>query len=400
MTAAENSRTGISASRGPLAGVRVVELCWVWAGPLCGQLLGDLGAQVIKVEWYKKFDIYRTRGVERLKGTVPERSRREMSHSFHSLNRNKLGVALDFKNAEHRKALLEIIATADLVIENFSHGTLERNGLGYRQMAEVNEKIVLLSLSGFGEASRLASMRAYGLVLSGLSGVEEAIRDPDTQEFVGSPTFVISDPNAAVYGILAAVNALYDARMTGSGLHVTVSQLEAAGHLLVESDGKLAALAEELGLEFEPAPSSVEVLRTADDHYIAVASRDSSEAASGLQNALAEMSRVEASQFLRDQGYSAVPVVSETTPTGVGATRPDTLIPSEHPETGYEELVAAPWWIDGARPALRKPAPILGESNRYVLGTIAQMSTGFIDGISEADAHEEASSRSTRTSDG
>ena len=74
----------------PLQGVRVLELCWVWSGPLLGQLLADLGAEVIKVEWYKRFDLYRTRGVERLTGQVPEKLRREMSQSFHGLNRNKI----------------------------------------------------------------------------------------------------------------------------------------------------------------------------------------------------------------------------------------------------------------------------------------------------------------------
>ncbi|MBT4353113.1 MAG: CoA transferase, partial [Rhodospirillaceae bacterium] len=115
----------------PLAGVRVIELCWVWSGPLLGQFLADLGAEVIKVEWFKRYDLYRTRGVERMAGKFPEFIRREMSHSFHGLNRNKVGLALDLKDKKHTEGLLDLVAQSDLVIENFTSGTLDRLGLSY-----------------------------------------------------------------------------------------------------------------------------------------------------------------------------------------------------------------------------------------------------------------------------
>lgn len=359
---------------GLLHGLRVIELCWVWAGPLSGQLFGDLGAQVIKVEWYDRFDIYRLRGVERLKGKVPEEERREMSHSFHSLNRNKHGITLNIKDPEHRKALLEVVKESDLIIENFTQGTLERNGLGFESLREVNEELVVLSLSGFGASSRLSAMRAYGLILSGLSGVEHEIRDPDSKEFLGSPTFVISDPNAAVYGLLAGVNACYDARRSGKGRHITVSQLEAAGHLLDASDERLAELAEELGVKFAVATTPTETLRTADGFVVAGAVQQEGEEVAFVDDEsrrrIRELSSEAAIELLAERELHAVAVVSDTAETGAGATVAGTLIPSEHPATGYEEIVAAPWWVDGARPALRKPAPILGESNRFVLERI------------------------------
>jgi crotonobetainyl-CoA:carnitine CoA-transferase CaiB-like acyl-CoA transferase len=147
----------------PLRGIRVLELCWVWSGPLLGQLLADLGAEVIKIEWFKRFDLYRTRGVERLAGKYPEEVRREMSQSFHGLNRNKIGVTLDLKDEDHRQSMLDLTKQSDMVIENFTVGTLERLGIGFETLAAANPKIVLLSLAGFGSTSTLADMRAYGL---------------------------------------------------------------------------------------------------------------------------------------------------------------------------------------------------------------------------------------------
>ena len=92
-------------------------------------------------------------------------------------------------------------------------------------------------------------MRAYGLVLSALSGMEASISDPQSGEFVGSPTFVASDPNAAAYGLFAAISAIIEARKTGLGSHVELSQLEAVAHVAVAKDAELKKLAVSLGLE-------------------------------------------------------------------------------------------------------------------------------------------------------
>ena len=94
-----------------------------------GQHLADLGAEVVKVEWYKRFDLYRTRGVERLRGSLPETIRRESSYSFQSLNRNKLGFAADLKHEEGLQLVKDLITESDVLLENFTVGTLDRLGL-------------------------------------------------------------------------------------------------------------------------------------------------------------------------------------------------------------------------------------------------------------------------------
>lgn len=356
----------------PLAGVRVIELCWVWSGPLLGQYLADLGAEVIKVEWFKRYDLYRTRGVERIAGKYPESIRREMSQSFHGLNRNKIGVTLDLKLPEHRQGLLDLVRQSDLVIENFTSGTLDRLGLDFETLRKANPKVVLLSLAGFGSTSSLADMRAYGLVLSALSGLEANIVDPESGEFIGSPTFVASDPNAASYGLTAAIAAILEARRTGKGVHVEISQLEAIAHVATSKDAELIELAESLGLSASFGEDKSSVLRTSDDNYLCVGWPADMAATELEEHALrvGRSSLDEARQRLDAAGAESVRVIEKPAEMGAGASLEGTLIQTIHPVTGPEAIVAAPWWIDGQRAPLRKTAPTLGEGNDYVLGSL------------------------------
>lgn len=356
----------------PLSGVRVIELCWVWSGPLLGQYLADLGAEVIKVEWFKRYDLYRTRGVERMAGKYPEFIRREMSQSFHGLNRNKIGVTLDLKVEKHRDALLDLARDTDLVIENFTSGTLERLGIGFDALSKSNPGIALLSLSGFGTSSRLADMRAYGLVLSALSGLEANIVDPDTAEFVGTPTFVASDPNAATYGLFAAIAAILEAKQTGKGAHIELSQLEAIAHAATDNDRELMDVAASLGLSTEFESSKSSVLRTNDQNHICVA-WPTAMPASDVETMTAQAQQLSCShaqEFFGEAGVKCVRVIEQPAEVGAGAAKEGTLISTIHPTTGPEKIVAAPWWIDGHRAPLRKTAPTLGEGNDYVLGTL------------------------------
>ena len=348
----------------------MIELCWVWSGPLLGQFLADLGAEVIKVEWFKRYDLYRTRGVERMAGKYPEFIRREMSHSFHGLNRNKVGVAMDLKEDKHKKALLDLVSQSDLVIENFTAGTLDRLSLSYEAMSRVNPAIVLLSLSGFGNTSRLGQMRAYGLVLSALSGFEAGIKDPLTSDFVGSPTFVASDPNAATYGLFTAITSILESQSSGKGAHVEFSQLEAMAHAAADKDNELRKLASELGLDTSFMNSSSSILKCQDGNYLCVAWPIESVNIDkeSISKKILGLRLKDAQTFLDRESLHYVKVIEKPTEVGAGSAHKGTLIPTIHPVTGPEEIVAAPWWIEGQRAPLRKSAPMLGEGNDYVLG--------------------------------
>jgi crotonobetainyl-CoA:carnitine CoA-transferase CaiB-like acyl-CoA transferase len=356
----------------PLAGIRVIELCWVWSGPFLGQLLADLGAEVVKVEWYKRYDLYRTRGVERLAGKFHETIRREMSQSFHGLNRNKIGTTLDLKVESHKLAFLELAQKSDLVIENFTSGTLDRLGVGYSKMHKLNPAIVLLSLAGFGSTSKLAKMRAYGLVLSSLSGMEAQIVDSNEGEFLGSPTFVSSDPNAATYGLLAAIAAIMQARRTGKGTYIELSQLEAAAHVAADDDCSLIETALRLGLSPSLPHNDVSIIMTKDNRYICAMWPDKMETymSKELATTASEMAVENAISFLAAKGVKSTKILEKPSEFGTGSAAKGTLIPTLHPITGPEQIVAAPWWIDGHRAPLRKTAPTLGEGNSYVLGKL------------------------------
>ncbi|WP_336965290.1 CoA transferase [Sphingobium aquiterrae] len=356
----------------PLRGVRVIELCWVWSGPLLGQLLADLGAEVIKIEWYKRFDLYRTRGVERLAGRYPEEVRREMSQSFHGLNRNKVGVTLDLKDDDHRASMLELVKLSDIVIENFTVGTLERLGIGFPALAAANPRIVLLSLAGFGSESMLADMRAYGLALSSLSGLEARVVDSRDGSFLGSPTFVSSDPNAASYGLLTAIAAILDARRSGQGAHVEISQLEAAAHIGADDDDSLVALAKDLGLDPTLPASSTSIVPTGDGQHLCIdwEKAMAADMFDGLARKAGALNATDALSAFEAAGARGVRVIEKPAEFGAGAANESTLLPTIHPVSGAENIVAAPWWMDGHRPPLRKTAPTLGEGNAYVLGKL------------------------------
>lgn len=307
----------------PLAGLRVIELAWIWSGPMVGQMLADLGAEVIKVEAPNRFDLYRTRGLEALRGRMDEATRIDSSLYFHSLNRNKRGLSLDLKSGDGRRTLLELAAGAHLLVENFTVGTLERLGLGTDRLAEANPALTRLSMSGPGRGSAVEQLRSYGLVLSALAGAESHITSDG--EFVGSPTFSISDPNAAIFAALAALAAALRADETGEGAAIDLSQIEAAATLAGTS-----ALAD----------TTVTVQQG--DRYVTTD-------ASGAQATVLHLEETDAApEFAACSGWLA----------------------ATHPVTGDEQLVAAPWRVNGARPRLRRNAPSIGGDDAYVLDTI------------------------------
>jgi crotonobetainyl-CoA:carnitine CoA-transferase CaiB-like acyl-CoA transferase len=304
----------------PLAGMRVIELAWVWSGPMVGQILADLGAEVIKVEAPERFDLYRTRGLEAMRGKMDETARTESSLYFHSLNRNKIGLSLDLKQPTDLQTLKDLAAQSDLLIENFTVGTMERLGLGADVLAAINPALVQLSMSGPGKGSSVEKLRSYGLVLSALAGAEALIEHEG--EFLGSPTFSLSDPNAATFGTLAALAAVLEAGKTGQGSAMDLSQIEAA-----------ATLAGTATI----APPEGKIVQDAQGRFIAYAQ--------GLEAAVLQLEDTDASPVFADcSGWLA----------------------STHPYTGDEPLVAAPWRVNGQRPHLRKLAPLLGEGNDYV----------------------------------
>lgn len=202
---------------GPLDGIRVVEFAHIMAGPVCGLMLADMGADVIKVE--------RLPGGDGTRGFVPPDVDGE-SAAFMMLNRGKRGVALDLRSEEGRSAARRLVAGADVVLENFRVGTMERMGLGWDVLHESNPRLVYGQITGFGRTGPLASQGGFDLIAQGYSGLQSV-----TGEGPGRPPVKVGAPVTDITaGILMAfgiVSALFARERTGRGQRVDTSLLEA-----------------------------------------------------------------------------------------------------------------------------------------------------------------------------
>jgi benzylsuccinate CoA-transferase BbsF subunit len=211
----------------PLAGYRVIDFSWVWAGPLLGSLLADMGAEVIKVESRRRLDTHRwtADNIER----DPEKD-----FYFHSINRNKLGITLNLTKPEAISVLKRLVKISDVVIENFSAGVMERLGLGYESLREVNPPIIMISLPPAGHSGPLSDITTYAPTLAALAGLSSMVGYAG--ERVLGIELGIGDPNSAVHGAFAVLSALYYRDSDGGdGQHIELSQQEALVSVLGEA---------------------------------------------------------------------------------------------------------------------------------------------------------------------
>ena len=210
----------------PLAGVRVLDLGWVWSAPWVGGILAEFGARVIKVEHGGRPDNTRLAGRPIRNGQPVPGPSKEMSSMFHQINHGKLGITLNAKEPRAVALLKRLAADSDVVIENMSPGAMDRAGLGYEALRAVNPRIVMLSMAAAGQFGPLAPMRTYAPVMSSFVGLEALIgyrHEPP----IGSLNFAIGDPNGSVHGLVALLAALLHGRHTGVGCYIDLSQIEA-----------------------------------------------------------------------------------------------------------------------------------------------------------------------------
>jgi crotonobetainyl-CoA:carnitine CoA-transferase CaiB-like acyl-CoA transferase len=211
--------------RPPLTGIRVIDLTRVLAGPFCSMMLGDMGADVIKVEEPGKGDD--TRG-------WPPFANGEATY-FMSVNRNKKSLTLNMKAPEGQAILRRLIAKADVVIENFRPGTMERLGFGYDALRKLNRRLIYCSISGFGESGPESARPGYDLIVQGESGVMDLTGFPD-----GPPVKVGNSIGDLVAGMSAAQGvtlALLSRGKTGKGQKVEIGMLDVMASLLTYQAG-------------------------------------------------------------------------------------------------------------------------------------------------------------------
>lgn len=203
------------AASGPLAGLRVIEFGQLLAGPFCGQMLGDMGADVIKVEDPGKGDPLRQWGRDLPQG---------QSLWWSIVGRNKRSITLNLREAEGQDLARRLISTADIVLENFRPGTMERWGLGYEELQRANPRLIMVRVSGFGQDGPYSQRAGYGAIGEAMGGLRYVVGDPSTP-----PSRVgisIGDTLAALFATIGALAALREREVSGRGQMVDSSIYE------------------------------------------------------------------------------------------------------------------------------------------------------------------------------
>lgn len=378
--------------KAPLAGIRVLEFTHVWAGPLCGQFLADLGADVIRVESRSRIDVHRRAGpyAPGHKGDM------NASGVWNAQNRGKRSCVIDLRDPRGRAVAESLAAQADVLIENFRPGTMSKLGLGYESLAKRNAKLVYVSLSGFGQTGSLRHYPAYGPMLDALTSLSFLTRND-----AGDPQSVngwLPDVSGAIYGAISAVAALHQRSMTERGAWFDVSEVETTLALLTDALVVAAngGSVDDMRANVDPDGGQLLILPArGDDSWVALRIQGpetlrrahnalgSDEDVSGSEpvaddefpgivaRLLAERSPEEAAERLQGAGLEAVPVAS----SAMLAADPHlasraALIEVLHPVAG-PDWTYAPVLRDRCAPVGgTRPAPTFGEHTDEVLAEV------------------------------
>ncbi|RDE08895.1 CaiB/BaiF CoA transferase family protein [Pelagibacterium lacus] len=211
------------AGKSPLAGLRVVELARILAGPWLGQTLADLGAEVIKVESPDGDDTRRW-GPPFVERTDGKGGTEKVAAYFHATNRSKRSIVCDFRSTADLDRLKDLIAGADVVIENFKVGGLVKYGLDYPALARLNPRLVYLSITGFGQTGPRASQPGYDFLIQGMSGIMDLTGEPDGEPQKVGVAWI--DIFTGLYGTIGVQAALAERERSGLGQHIDLALLD------------------------------------------------------------------------------------------------------------------------------------------------------------------------------
>ncbi len=255
----------------PLKGIRVIELARVLAGPWAGQMLADMGADVIKVESPDGGDDTRAWGPP----FVESKDGDNLSAAYyHSTNRGKRSITIDLKTEDGRQTVRRLVKTADVVIENFKRGGLEKYGLDYQSLRALNPKLIYCSITGFGQTGPYADFAGYDYIVQGMSGFMSITGEPDGQPMKAG--VAVADIFTGIYSVTAIQAALIHAMRTGQGQLIDMALLDVQSAVLANQNmnylisGKAPV---RLG-NAHPNISPYEVVPTADGFLILAVGND------------------------------------------------------------------------------------------------------------------------------
>jgi len=386
----------------PLAGVRVLELARILAGPWAGQMLADLGADVIKVERKGAGDDTRGWGPPFVEG---KDGKPIGSAYFHSANRGKRSIELDFESEEGRRLVRKLAAQSDVLIENFKVGGLAKFGLDYKSLKDECPRLIYCSVTGFGQDGPYAKRAGYDLMAQGMAGLMDLTGMPD-----GEPTRIgipVSDIFTGCYSVIGILAALHEREKTGKGAYVDTALVDSTVGVLSNQalnylvSGKVPKRIGNAHANIVP----YQVFPTADGYAIVATGNDAQyvkfcnvlgapelgqdpkykdnvgrlthrEELIGRLSALTEkMHRDDLLQKLEALGVPAGPInsVDQVFADPQVVHRGMKLdLPSPAAKSGSIPGVRTPIVIDGWKAASEKPAPLLGEHTEEVLREIGE----------------------------
>lgn len=359
------------AGRRLLEGITVLDLTWVLAGPFATRILADHGADVIKVESIARPDPTRFSPAMHLGAGRPAGAG-ETSGYFANHNRNKRSVALNLRHEDGLAVLRRLIAASDVVVDNFSAGTLASWGLDTDELWALRPDLVVAELSGMGQTGPWRDYVSYADAVSALSGLT-ALTGDDDGEPIGV-VFGLADLVAGYHGALAVVSALWQRSRTGRGAYLDIAQLEAmefnlSSSLATAADGSTAGAR---------SPGDV-VVCCADGEWCAT-----SLGVHGSAAVFRRASEVAAEQLaaeLRTQGFAAARVADSR--YLVVTDRDGRDVPFygavDHPVIGEHLVELDPIVVDGARAPIRRGAPLLGQDTRDVLTALGGYADADVD---------------------
>jgi crotonobetainyl-CoA:carnitine CoA-transferase CaiB-like acyl-CoA transferase len=352
-----------------LDGVKVLEVTTGVAAPLVGRVLGELGADVTKLESRAKLDVNRMR--------VPRPDdpegfpAGEAFQLLHEANLGKSSITLNLKEPTGKELFLQLLRDSDVFIENFAPGWLDRLGLSAASILEMAPGLVMLSASGYGQTGPLRSQRAYAPVMTSLAGIEGLIGYADG-EVMGACSLALADLNCSFHGVFLVLAALRGRRATGLGQHIDLSQTEACASLIGE-----AFVEHQLGIG-TPTPRGnagqdgerwALIPSAEEDRWVAAGTdrrRSRHDELIAIEKDPVRPSTAELLRTLQDHGFEAAPVLTPVDVAGDGAfAQRGFLQQVDHPldMIGRLTVTSLPWHLDGVVPEVSGAAPRLGADN-------------------------------------
>ena len=381
----------------PLAGVRVLDLSRVLAGPWCGMVLGDLGAEVIKVEHPARGDDTRDWGL-RVGST--------QTSYFNSVNRNKRSVSLDLQTAEGQRIARELAAQCDVVIQNFKFGGAEKLGLGYEQLKREHGDLIYCSISGYDRTGPEAARPGYDLLVQGEAGLMALNGEADQPPLKFGVAVV--DLFTGMYSAQAVLAALFERQKTGKGRHIEMALFD-CGLMITSYYGLEALLLGEDPPRYGNAHPSIVPYGVfdAEDGPLVITVGNNSQFARFCREVIERPDLAEDDRFQTNIGRAAnravlVPELNREIGmrkravllerlaaagipcgevlglhealTSKRATDAGLVTTQPHPEVGSTQVLAPPYRFDGERLPVRSAPPPLGEGTRDVLQSLLGLS--------------------------